>query len=63
MLLHRPHCVRDILVTHILKRTGPYELASFAIQDNMEAVMQHYAWFLPHEKTARAAKALNEVRR
>lgn len=61
LLPHGPHCVRDIIATHILKRTGSYELASFAIQDTMDAVMRHYARFLPHEKAARAAQVLNEV--
>jgi hypothetical protein len=61
LLPHGPHCVRDILATHILKQTGSYELASFAIQDSVSTVMQHYARFLPHEKVARAAEVLNEV--
>jgi hypothetical protein len=61
LLPHGPHCVRDVLATHILKQTGSYELASFAIQDSMETVMRHYARFLPHEKLARAAKVLNKV--
>jgi hypothetical protein len=61
LLPHGPHCVRDVLATHILKQTGSYELASVAIQDSMEAVMHHYARFLPHEKLARTAKVLNKV--
>jgi hypothetical protein len=47
--------------THLLKTTGSYELASFAIQDSLEAVMKHYARFLPHEKIARAAEEVNKV--
>jgi hypothetical protein len=58
---HGPHGVRDILATHLLKTTGSYELASFAIQDSLESVMRHYARFLPHEKVARAADELNKV--
>ncbi|MFO1247330.1 MAG: hypothetical protein U1E93_03700 [Alphaproteobacteria bacterium] len=61
LLPHGPHAVRDILATHLLKTTGSYELASFAIQDSMASVMQHYARFLPHEKVARAAEELNKV--
>ena len=61
LLPHGPHAVRDVLATHLLKTTGSYELASFAIQDSLEAVMKHYARFLPHEKIARAAEEVNKV--
>jgi hypothetical protein len=61
LLPHGPHAVRDVLATHLLKTTGSYELASFAIQDSMESVMRHYARFMPHEKIARAAEELNKV--
>lgn len=61
LLPHGPHAVRDVLATHLLKTTGSYELASFAIQDSMEMVMRHYARFMPHEKIARAAEELNKV--
>lgn len=61
LLPHGHNCVRDVLATHILKQTGSYELASFAIQDNMETVMRHYARFQPHEKLALAAEILNKV--
>ena len=61
LLPHGPHAVRDVLATHLLKTTGSYELASYAIQDSMASVMQHYARFLPHEKVARAAEELNKV--
>jgi hypothetical protein len=33
LLPHGPHNVRDVLATHILKQTGSYEQASYAIQD------------------------------
>jgi hypothetical protein len=61
LLPHGPHAVRDVLATHLLKTTGSYELASFAIQDSLESVMEHYARFLPHEKVACAADELNKV--
>jgi hypothetical protein len=61
LLPHGPNAVRDVLATHLLKKTGSYELASFAIQDSMMAVVKHYARFLPHEKIARAAHELNKV--
>jgi len=61
LLPHGPHCIRDVLATHILRQTGSYELAGFAIQDTPASVMEHYARFLPTEKSAHAAKILNEV--
>jgi hypothetical protein len=61
LLPHGPHNVRDVLATHVLKRTGSYEQASYAIQDTPEMVAQHYGRFLPQHKAALAAKILNEV--
>jgi hypothetical protein len=61
LLPHGPHAVRDILATHLLKTTGSYELASYAIQDSIQSVMKHYARFMPQEKIARAAEELNKV--
>jgi hypothetical protein len=60
LLPHGPHCVRDVLATHILKRTGSFEKASYAIQDTPEMVAKHYGRFLPHDKAALAAEVLNE---
>ena len=61
LLPHGPHNIRDVLATHILKKTGSYEQASYAIQDTPEMVAQHYGRFLPQDKAAIAAKILNEV--
>jgi hypothetical protein len=61
LLPHGPHNIRDVLATHVLKRTGSYEQASYAIQDTPEMVAQHYGRFLPQHKAALAAKILNEV--
>ncbi|MBY3417218.1 hypothetical protein HFN87_28590 [Rhizobium laguerreae] len=61
LLPHGPHNVRDILATHILKQTGSYEQASYAIQDAPDVVQQHYGRFLPQDKAALAAKILNQV--
>lgn len=61
LLPHGPHNVRDVLATHILKQTGSYEQASYAIQDTPEMVAQHYGRFLPQDKAALAAKILNQV--
>ncbi|SOC81724.1 hypothetical protein SAMN05421890_0101 [Ensifer adhaerens] len=61
LLPHGPHNLRDILATHILKQTGSYEQASYAIQDTPDVVQQHYGRFLPKDKAALAAKILNQV--
>ena len=61
LLPHGPHNVRDVLATHILKQTGSYEQASYAIQDTPEIVAQHYGRFLPHDKASLAAKILNKA--
>lgn len=61
LLPHGPHNVRDVLATHILKQTGSYEQASYAIQDTPETVAQHYGRFLPQDKAALAAQILNRV--
>jgi hypothetical protein len=42
LLPHGPHNVRDVLGTHVLKQTGSYEQASYAIQDTLDMVAQHY---------------------
>ena len=60
-LPHGPHNLRDILATHILKQTGSYERASYAIQDTPDVVQQHYGRFPPQDKAALAAKILNQV--
>lgn len=61
LLPHGPHNVRDVLATHILKTTGSFEQASYAIQDTPEMVALHYGRFLPQDKAALAARILNEV--
>src|SRR6202012_2166246 len=42
LLPHGPHNVRDFLATHILKQTGSYEQASYAIQYQADMVVKHY---------------------
>lgn len=61
LLAHGPHSVRDVLATHILKQTGSYEQASYAIQDTPATVAAHYGRFLPQDKAALAAQILNQV--
>lgn len=61
LLPHGPHNIRDVLATHILKKTGSYEQASYAIQDTPDMVAKHYGRFLPQDKAAMAAQILNKV--
>jgi hypothetical protein len=61
LLPHGPHCVRDVLATHVIKQTASYDLAAFAIQDTPEMVKNYYGRFLPEEKVGLAAKVLNKV--
>ena len=61
LLPHGPHSIRDVLATHILKQTGSYEQASYAIQDTPEMVANHYGRFLPQDKAALAARILNQI--
>ncbi|MBL8709105.1 MAG: hypothetical protein JNL25_07935 [Rhodospirillaceae bacterium] len=61
LLPHGPHNVRDVLATHILKKTGSFEQASYAIQDTPDMVAKHYGRFLPQDKAALAAKVLNKA--
>jgi hypothetical protein len=61
LLPHGPHNIRDVLATHILKQTGSYEQASYAIQDTPEMVSRHYGRFLPQDKADIAARILNQV--
>jgi hypothetical protein len=61
LLPHGPHCVRDVIATHVLKQTGSYEQASYAIQDTPETVAEHYGRFLPQDKAAMAAEVLNRA--
>lgn len=61
LLPHGPHNIRDVLATHILKQTGSYEQASYAIQDTPEMVAKHDGRFFPQDKAALAATILNQV--
>ena len=61
LLPHGPHNVRDVIATHILKHTGSYEQASYAIQDTPDVVAKHYGRFLPQDKSALVAEILNRV--
>lgn len=56
LLPHGPRNVRDVLATHIMKFTGSYEQASYAIQDTPEMVQQHCGRFLPQDKASASGK-------
>jgi hypothetical protein len=56
-----PTASHDVIATHILKQTGSYEQASYAIQDTPEMVAQHYGRFLPQDKAAISAEILNRA--
>ncbi|WP_277792778.1 hypothetical protein [Caulobacter endophyticus] len=58
ILPHGPHNVRDVLATHILKRTGSFEQAGYAIQDTAATVARHYGRFLPGDKAAFVSRLL-----
>lgn len=61
LLPHGPHCVRAVLATHVLKVTGSYEYAGYAIQDLPGTVEKSYARFLPSEKGDLVARVLAPV--
>jgi hypothetical protein len=61
LLPHGPHNIRDVLATHVLKKTGSYEQASYAIQDTPEVVAKHYGRFLPQDKATLVAHIINKV--
>ncbi|CAN7673582.1 hypothetical protein LJR255_005311 [Pararhizobium sp. LjRoot255] len=55
MLPHGALILKDVSATHILKQTGSYAQASYAIQGTADEVQQHYGRFLPQDKAALAA--------
>lgn len=52
---HGPHNVRDALATPILKQTGSYEQASYAIRYTPKMVALHHGRFLPQDRAEIAA--------
>jgi len=58
---HGPHAVRDIVATHVIKETGSYELAAYALADSVETIKVHYARFMPEHKLHLVDKILDEV--
>ena len=59
LLPHGPHSIRDVLATHVLKKTGSFLQAGFAIQDAPETVEASYGRFLPEDKSRIAAGILD----
>lgn len=49
---HGPHALRDIIATHVIKKTGSFALAAIAIRDTEQTVRKHYARFLPEDKSS-----------
>jgi integrase len=60
VLPHGPHSVRDIVATYIVKKTGSFALAGYAIQDTEATARKYYTRFLPKDKINMADKILNE---
>lgn len=61
LLPHGPHSIRDVLATHVLRTTGSFEQAAYAIQDSIEMVKKHYGKYGPGNKHARVAPLLAAV--
>lgn len=61
LLPHGPHCIRDVLATYVLKKTGSIELAALAIHDSVPMIQKYYGRFLPSEKTALVMKTIGEA--
>lgn len=59
LLPHGPHSIRDVLATHVLKLTGSFVQAGYAIQDTPISVERCYGRFLPEDKSRIAANLLN----
>lgn len=53
--------MREVLASHILKQTGSYKRTSYAIQDTLDMVAQHYGRLLPQDKAEIAAGIINKV--
>jgi integrase len=58
---HGPHSVRDIVATHIIRETGSYELAAYALADSVQTVKEHYARFMPEHKLHLVDKIMVEA--
>jgi hypothetical protein len=58
---HGPHAVRDIIATYIIRKTGSYELAAYALADTVAIIREHYVDFLPQHKTHLVDKLLVEA--
>lgn len=57
---HGPHSVRDIVATHVIKKTGSYDMAGHAIQDTGDTARKYYARFMPKDKVRMSDKVLDD---
>lgn len=60
ILPHGPHSVRHIVATFVLKRSGSFDDAARAIQDNRETTERHYARFAPKDGAERVNRLKSE---
>ena len=61
LLPHGPHAVRSIIAVHLVKKTGSYLHASYALCVAEHTVRKLYGSFIPSRKLEFAAEILNEV--
>jgi hypothetical protein len=61
LLPHGTHAVRDVIATHLIKQTSSFELAAYALHSTPKVIEKHYCRFLAEEKTALAAKFLDQI--
>lgn len=60
---HSPHNLRDVLATPILKQTGSYEQASYAVQDTAEIIAHRYGRFPPPRSRPKGEWSFANARR
>jgi hypothetical protein len=56
-----PHAFRDIVATHIIKKTGSITQAANILLDSEETVKRHYARFLPEDRLGLAMAELADA--
>lgn len=58
---HGSHCVRALVATHVLGRTGSFDDAAYAIQDTVGVTRRYYARFVSVERAAIVSDVLESV--
>ena len=61
LMPHSPHAVRHVMVTHVVKATGRFDLGGAAIQDSEDAARKSYARFLPTDVHRLLERCLDEI--